>query len=63
MNDRTEILQALRTIAAVCIESGGEGSCELCPLRSTNIEGGCGIIETEPECWAIVSEEHWHAFL
>lgn len=65
MVDRKEILQALRTIAAICIEySHGEGGCKECPLRSSNFDNGCGIVESEPEMWDIVSEaESWHAFV
>ena len=64
MIDRNEILQALRVISATCLENvHTEGSCKECPLRSQNIGGGCGIIESEPEMWDIVNEEHWHAFV
>lgn len=65
MINRKEVLQALRTIAAVCIEySHSEGGCKECPLRSQNISGGCGIVGSEPEMWDIMSEvESWHAFV
>ena len=64
MNERKEILQALRILATVCIEnSHGEGGCKECPLRSSNFDNGCGIVESEPEGWDIVSEDTWRAFV
>ena len=60
MNDRQEILNALKLIQSVC---GQYDDCTNCPFRDDDSPMPACVIQTPPTEWKIKGEEkHWKAF-
>ena len=56
MENKEEILSALKTIQKVCKE---HTNCDTCPL---SIDGCCGVGDADPVEWKIRTTEIWKAF-
>ena len=59
MKSPREIVEALKVIKAVCMES----NCESCPLRDNEYSpDSCKLATTDPSEWEINDPDEWKAF-
>jgi hypothetical protein len=59
MKSQKEIIEALKTIKDVCVES--KDCCEKCPLFR-NLSDDCGVCYRRPARWDVKDKIEWRAF-